>query len=586
MAFLPTPNFSLSHLASTVARFPLALLSSALCTGLLIGASRMNPYPENVDQALSSLFIGILLFGGLALLAERLRLRSWLIQLMGIPLLYLLVYSVEPSGYWVDLDMLHLGMIFVASLALVFVGPYVRNNKEEQGFWNYSIATLSSALIAIATALILWLGFSLAIFSIQELFNVTMSYTWTQDFGYFFCILLASLVFYMGIPTDYKDLQKQAPAEKMMRSFVLYISFPLLLTYFLILSVYVVKILATQDWPEGFVAMPVLLFTLLGYGTYALLFLLRNEKVNKLIGRFLQVFPWTTIPFLLVYFVAFWKRIEPYGLTEERYLGVLLGLVLLGWSLYYATQKKASLRWIPLSVVIVGLLCSVGPWSPRALSEWSQMSRLESVLTRTGILVEGEIVPLAENTLSDEDGDEIFSKVEYLVNHHDGDAFSAWFGEGAKGMSSEDVLRKMGLEHYDPYEGPTDYFDFGTDGDEVLTAAGYDYALQYIGYVGSFNGLYELPNGAGTLTIDLLEYSQIMQFEFNDQVYEVPLTDLMTRLEAEGRVDSLLPREDLSLTFEEGRFKVKIYFNSINWSRMDDVLQSTAVDCEVFLSVK
>ena len=582
-------TFSWDQLRSTIARFPLAFLSSALCTGLLIwiAESEYGISPAWADQAIPSLFIGILMFGGLALFAERLRLRSWLIQLMGIPLLYLLVFR-SGLNIWTDLDIVRLGMVFVASLGLVFAGAYVKNTKEEQGFWNFAMLTLSRALVSIAVALIFVLGFNLAVVSIQELFSVNIGYTWPQNIAYFFCIFVASLIFYSGIPEDYKELQKEVVAERAVRTLAVYISFPLLITYFLIVAAYVVKILVTQNWPDGFVAMPVLLFTLLGFATYALVYPIREGKNSSLIARFARVFPWVALPFLLVYFVALWKRIEPYGLTEMRVLGVLLGLLLTSWAIYYGTQKKASLRWMPLSVFVFGLLFSFGPWSPSALSLASQMGRIETLLEDNGLLVDDQLVTGVD--APEEVDTELSNKVDFVVWHYGTKPFEKWLGSGVNGMDTESVVAALGATYapYYGYDNGYTYSSFWVDTAEPAQVAGYDYAVTYYGSVSQdypfVDTNFVLPNGQGELTVSLVPNG--LKFAFNGQTYEVPLLDFMENLEANGTRDGTSSREELSITVNQGKFRAKIFFNSIGWTSLEPGDVSYDMDADLYFSVK
>lgn len=548
----------------------------------------MTP-PVWADQAVPTLFIGILLFGGLALLAERLRLRSWLVQLMGIPLLYLLVYR-HGLSVLVHLDMVRYSLVFVASLALVFSGAYVKNTKEELGFWNFGINTWARAMMAIAAALIFILGFNLAVLSIQELFAVDIGYNWPAYIAYFFGIFVASLIFYSGIPEDYKALQKEVMGERAVRTLAIYVSFPLLFTYFLILVAYVVKILLTQVWPEGFVAMPVLLFTVLGFGTYALIYPVREGKTSKLIGWFSKIFPWAAMPFLLVYFVALWKRIEPYGLTEMRVLGLLVGAVLAVWALYYALSKKATLRLIPLSLVVVGMLFSFGPWSPAHLSLRSQMNRIEGLLTQNGLMVDGTLVASETDVPADVDT-EISNAVDYVTMNYGTGAFTPWLGEAAEDMDVVAVVEALGVTYspyygYEPY-GYT-YTSFWSDSAEPAQVSGYSYAVQYYGSVSpdyaAPSTVYTMPNGLGDLTVNLDQEG--FSFTWKNAVYTMPLQEFMNQLNSDNEQGAPLPREVLTVTLDQGAFKAKVFFNSIGWTSLEDGSVSYDADADLYFSVK
>ncbi len=584
-------SLSLEHLRAALARFPLALLSSALCAFLLMWMADpgfgLIDRPEWLEHLTLSLFIGILLFGGLSLLAEALRLRSWLIQLVGIPLLYFLVYL--PIGS-VPRNEISIVMVFFASLALIFVGAYVRKGKEEQGFWSFCLETWIRAMVAIIASSLLSGGFSLALISIETLFSVDMGYYWQSYLMIFFLVFIASLIFYTGIPSDYKSLQKEFRFEKAVRAFALYLSFPLLTTYFFILSAYVVKILITQNWPDGFVALPVLLFTLLGFGTYALIFPLREGKASRVITWFSKIFPWAAMPFLIVYFISLWKRIEPYGITELRYLAVLIGMVLMGWCLYYALIKKASLRWIPLSFVIVGFLFSFGPWGLKSVSEWSQKARLEELLMDNGLLVDGMLVKKTVE-LPEEIDEEISSKVEYLFIYHGTEPFEAWFGKDLSDMDMNGIFEEIGLaQGSDPYHGESYYFWSQPDF-EFSNVSGYDLALRYEAYEWQTTEFqnFQIPNESTDienlrLRLDTSVPALVVDWEGIE--YSLALADFIAQLESNESNESLRGREELSLSFDQEAFKMKIFFNSIAWSKDKDEVTSLDVDTDLYLSIK
>jgi hypothetical protein len=78
--------------------------------------------------------------------------------------------------------------------------------------------------------------------------------------------------------------------------------------------------------------------------------------------------------------VAFWKRIIPYGLTELRLLGMLLGLWLLVIAVWYTMRQREGVRLIPLTLAILLLGTVYGPLSVTRISVASQGSRLKTLV--------------------------------------------------------------------------------------------------------------------------------------------------------------------------------------------------------------
>lgn len=578
---------TLGALKEAFLRFPLSVLSSALASGLAMFIAwnswdYSNPLPSWVEPLFASSFLGVLLFTGLALFAEGFKLRSWLIQvLLGVPALYLMAYQVDASFY--DTAFLHYALVFLGSLALIFGGYYLRNGSS-QGLWNFGMQTWTRACVAIASALILIAGFNLALVSVEQLFEIVYSQPLYEYVMAFFGIFVANLIFLVGIPADFKALEKNTPIEKSVRAIALFLSFPLLATYFAILAVYIVKILVTQDWPSGFVAMPVLIFSLIGFGTMVLVHPLRA-------GRFVRFFPWAVIPFLAVYFVALWKRIEPYGLTEMRTLGVILGLVLLGWALYFGLkQKRANLRVIPLSLVIVSFLACVGPWSVFSLSEWSQVCRLEAQLTENGLLVddklqEGVEVPLEVNV-------EVSGVVSYLENNHGFESLQKWFDEPVQDLTGGELMEKMGMEYSwaDPWGNGLDSYYFYADPAEALSSEGYSYVFYYYG--GDWGSQERLGqsfslNETETLTVQNNYETQSIELAYKDRVLSVELLPLFESLKTQFDSNATsTPRSQLQVSAENDDLKVKIDFNSLDYAYEGSELQNLFMDSMIFVTLK
>jgi hypothetical protein len=82
--------------------------------------------------------------------------------------------------------------------------------------------------------------------------------------------------------------------------------------------------------------------------------------------------------------VAFWKRILPYGLTELRLLGILLGIWLLGIAVFYSLSQRAGIRLIPVTLAILLLVMLYGPFSVTRFSVGSQSNRFQELVAARG----------------------------------------------------------------------------------------------------------------------------------------------------------------------------------------------------------
>lgn len=406
-------------LKDTVSRFYLSLISAVLATSIIVWRiwtnMDFNEIPEYVNKVLVCALFGILLFAAFSLLVEKYKLRKWLPVLIGVPLLYFFLYRVDQNIK--ELFMIHVFVFFISTVCLFLSVPYFTNSKEKY-FWSFAFQTVYAVCIAIASVLILTGGFNLALYSVETLFEVNISDKYYATLSTVLPILCGSLIFLSGIPSDFKMEIKKSLLTKSLKFFAYYLSFPLLVTYFLILATYSAKILVTWNWPNGFVATPILAFSMIGLFTYALTTPLREDDEFKSIRLFSKAFFWLLIPLLFVYFMGFWQRISAYGITENRYFGVLIGAWLVALSLYFGIYKKANLRVITISVFVLGLLSLVGPFSTFNISKASQLGRLENILDSNGMIENGQIIVFENPSLSSEDLMQVSAIFDYMYARH------------------------------------------------------------------------------------------------------------------------------------------------------------------------
>lgn len=133
------------------------------------------------------------------------------------------------------------------------------------------------------------------------------------------------------------------------------------------------------------------------------------------------------IPQIGMLFWAISFRLRDYGVTENRYFVLVFGAWLLVCAIYYLVSRAKDIRFIPMSLCLLVLLSSLGPWSTFAVSEWSQVGRLEKILVRNGVLQNGTYVSGRTN-LPPDDEEEILEIMKYLELNHDFDKIEPWFG--------------------------------------------------------------------------------------------------------------------------------------------------------------
>src|SRR5690606_19185258 len=130
---------------------------------------------------------------------------------------------------------------------------------------------------------------------------------------------------------------------------------------------------------------------------------LRNDEDNKWIKAYSKIFYVLMLPLVPLLILAIYKRVDAYGITESRYILIILAGWLTFITLYFLVKGREQIRIIPISLVIISILICFGPWGISSVSKTSQQNRLAHLL-------EQESSPKRNN--------EIRNLVMYLNNNH------------------------------------------------------------------------------------------------------------------------------------------------------------------------
>ncbi len=405
-----------------LARFPLVLLSSATAAGSLIYSS----YLQNDQAALGQCVrlamtcaLGIPLFFSLRLLRERTpSLARIPLEWLGLPFLALWWWTQPerpfsaPEIYFISWLLLLAALHFSAA-----VSAYLRFG-ESLGFWQFnrhlflrfSLATLYSGVLTV--------GLELALLSTKELFELKLDHAFPNLF-----LLMAGCFhpafFLAGVPRDFPALDLDTSYPRGLKAFTQFALAPLVAVYTAILYLYALKILLARSWPHGWVALPVLLLAAIGIFAALLLHPLRTAVGEKWAPWFGRNFPRALAPLSILLLLSVRLRIVDYGITEQRYLGLVAGFWILAWSLVFIVRQNAGIRWIPLSLGVIACLTAFGPWSAGAISKASQLHRLTAALQTHG-LWKSDHAEAAQTfvDLPQDEREQLQSSLRYLITVH------------------------------------------------------------------------------------------------------------------------------------------------------------------------
>jgi hypothetical protein len=530
---------------SSAGRFPLVLLSAAIAAiaGMLLPDSSIDD--DILTGFLYVATLGIPFFLAIDLVAERRRTTGaglWIAHLVAVGLLVALYFG--RLSWSEPVEVLRYVQLSVAAHLLVAVAPYLRV-REWNGFWQYNRSLLLRFLVAAVFSVVLYVGLSIALLALDNLLGVDVD---GDTYFRLWCVIafvFNTWFFIAGLPDDLESLDRWTDYPPLLKVLGQYILSPLVAVYLLIITVYLGRIVITRVWPSGWIGYLVSSVAAAGILSLLLLYPIEEREENRWVRNYARWFYFGLIPANVMLLLAAWKRIQQYAITEPRYFLVILSLWLAGISLFFVITRSRNIKVIPATLAALALVTFAGPWSAYAVSRRSQTARLEGLLERNGMLVDGRVRPAEPGGVPFEDQREIGAVLSYLIENHGTTSIEPWFPEGRLAevdtiaAGAEPVERwqaddraaliagELGIEYvrsWTPGEGEGFNFYVAQEG-PPLNIAGYDYVLRNRSIVGDSIAMEDSPYAFRYDDEDLV----ITMTREGEELLSVPLIPLIER---------------------------------------------------------
>jgi hypothetical protein len=597
---LPSVQKILQDTIRTFLRFPLVLINAALGTiAAVILIDHEGPAQATVlFNILLAAILGIPLLTGFALFAEK---KKWSKGMaIGLQITGLLI--LVGYGYSVPSDLLNAPAIHVIRMILIAVALHLfvtfapfSGTGEINGFWHYNKLLLLRLIMTAVYTVVLYAGLALALAALDNLFGMNVpgkryAELWIIILGFF-----NTWSFLAGIPKNLEQLEGSTGYPKGIKIFAQYILIPLVLVYLVILYAYMAKILIVWDWPQGWVSRLILGFATTGIFSLLLLYPIREQAENIWIKKASRWLYLVMIPLVIMLLLALWRRISEYGITENRYIAIALGLWLGIIVLYFILSHTKSIKTIPVSLCVLALFISFGPWGAFNVSEKSQVTRLQDLLTKNNILVESRIQK-APVTVPQNNIQQISSIIKYLHDIHGYDRIQSWFGKSLKQDSLGTqlklkepalVTKMMGIEYVNVW--------YGAGGDEIFFRSKQAGLIDVHGYDGMIREQYFDIDGDNKILSD-----QEFRYRVNSKLdtitfigtvpdsLHINLESLFNQLLVEyGNVNvNNIPPEKMMIKAESQNMRIKIYFRFINLSREKNLVKPIKYNADILYKIK
>jgi len=402
-------------------RFPLVVLCSIIGTvaAILVIDRGVDTglYPNIIITA----SLGLALFLAIDIAGDRYKLPSssrGIGYLAAAAILGIFYFSLPEAGAsWPTTHIVRFSVLSVAFHLLVAFAPFLHKDASINGFWQYNKTLFLRFVTAALFSWVLYLGLTLALAAIQNLFSIDIS---SESYGRLFILIAGifnTLFFLAGVPDSFEELEQDDVHPRGLRIFGQFILLPLASTYLVILYGYGVRILTNPELLKGWVGYLIIAFSVVAALTWLFLYPYSKKQEFSWMSKVWRGFNIAMIPLIVLLFVALFQRISNYGLTEMRYLGILVGICITVFAVYFLLSNKKDIRIIPMLLCATGLLSTFGFWGSSSLAESNQLSRFENTLLTQDMLVDGKIEKIA-NPLPFEARKKLSGQVEYLVQHY------------------------------------------------------------------------------------------------------------------------------------------------------------------------
>lgn len=362
-------------------RFPWTMAAATVAAVAAIVATTEVAADEEWGRVALAAALGLPLTVALSLLAEERRWsrgRAAALNLAGIALL-VLFYLVWPGPERKHEAIRYFQLSAGLHLLVAFL-PFL-GHEETAAFWQYNRRLFLGFLRAYVFSQVLFIGLAIALAALDKLFGVDVPSEVYGRLALIIALVVNTAIFLTVIPRGLEELAAETEYPRVLKVFSQYILTPLVFIYLTILIAYLVKIVAGGEWPSGWIGWLVTSVAVAGLLGFLLVHPLRNDPSEAWIRTYSRWLFVGLIPAAVMLLVAFWKRVLPYGLTELRLLGILLGAWLLVVAVWYTLRQRSGIRLIPLSLAVLLLVTLYGPLSVSRFSVASQGNRLRELVT-------------------------------------------------------------------------------------------------------------------------------------------------------------------------------------------------------------
>lgn len=356
--------------------------------------------------------LGISLMFGIKMLSQRIG-KGFLLEILGAAFLFwFYFYLPDSEKQFTEVNGFVIFALVILSHLFVSFSGFL-NKKPELNFWQFNKNLFINIFLTGVFTGVLVLGVVLAILAVDKLFDFNFNNNLYPKTILFLAISGSTFIFLIFNDKGIFQLEKDGSYPQILKFFTQFVLIPLLLIYVTILYFYAGKILIKWELPRGWVSYLILIYSVVGILALLLVHPLKEESAKSWVKVFSKIFYYTLIPLLVLLFVAIFTRILEYGYTEPRYFVLLLAIWLTTVVFYFIFYKKATIKFVPISLFAFGVFALIFPYvNAFSTAKRSQKTELQQILTKNQLLEKGKIN--FEKAIQDSVATEVANKFQFL----------------------------------------------------------------------------------------------------------------------------------------------------------------------------
>ena len=493
-------------------------------------------------------------------------------------ILFIFVSKMFFKNYFAG-EIINITATILIFYVLFYLIPIVYRNENRE---KYLQSVVGNQIITIGFALVLFLGLSAIVGTIDVLL-INLPNTIYFD-NFVFSASVFGVIFFVSRLKEKDESLENYALPKIVEILICYILIPLILIYTAILYLYFAKIIFTLKMPKGVVSHLVLWYT--AFSLFIIIMVTPITFKNKFAKFYKKFFPMISVPLILLALFSINERIFQYGITENRYLVVILVIWLLFNMILYIV--KNDVKWVLISYIFAILIAVFSPFNLVTVSINSQNKRLERLLIKNGIIQNGKITN-KNDKVSIKSKNEIMSVIDYFYNNTSELKWKKIKILGKTYEKPEDFMKVIGANDFWRSYESIDNQEKGViseislkmnDGIKMTEAKGYDYLIYdfSVSYLLDANETKEFDNenykvvlkNKNLMIKNIQKNIEVLNIDLNKIATEVYLK-IKEKAKKQNQSYVELPENDLTYLSETKNSKYKIVFSDIHFSEEDKI---------------